>query len=264
MSIRAPAVAGMFYPADPQVLRQSVRDYLAGAAAATGSVVDGRIKALIVPHAGYQYSGPVAAAAYHLLESVAGSIRRVVLLGPAHRVYLDGMALPASDTFAIPGDNIVLDMAACNSIAPLPCVGVSDEAHAQEHCLEVQIPFLREVLGDFALVPIVVGACSPDPVADVLDALWGGDETLVVVSSDLSHFLPYDDARNVDQDTARAITECRNTLTGHEACGAHAINGLLRVAQRKNLHVDLIEMCNSGDTAGDRSRVVGYGAFALH
>lgn len=269
MGSRAPAVAGMFYPGDPQGLAASVRAYLdaspgADAPDPAGQNAHAAIpKALIVPHAGYQYSAPIAASGYRLLEPAHRSICRVVLLGPAHRVYVNGMAVPSAKAFDFPGGSIPLDLQAIEDICQLPGVLVSDEAHADEHCLEVHLPFLDAVLDDFLLVPIVVGACPAAQVADVLDALWGGEETAIIVSSDLSHYLPYSEARAVDAQTSQAIVARSSTLHGEQACGAYAINGLMAVARKRGLHVEMLDVRNSGDTAGDRSQVVGYGAYAL-
>ena len=254
----------MFYPGDPQALAASVRDYLDGTPGEHAPAGDAVPKALIVPHAGYQYSAPIAASGYRLLEPAHRSICRVVLLGPAHRVYLQGMAVPSAAAFDFPGGSIPLDLQAIDEIRQLPGVQVADDAHAEEHCLEVHLPFLDAVLDNFLLVPIVVGACPATQVADVLEALWGGDETAIVVSSDLSHYLPYDEARTTDAQTSQAIAQRSSSLHGEQACGAYAINGLMEVARRRGLDVDVLDVRNSGDTAGDRSQVVGYGAYAIH
>ena len=263
MSTRPAAVAGMFYPDDPQVLDRTVREMLANAE--TDSETDRMPppKALIVPHAGYVYSGPIAATAYRCLLPVAHRIRRVVLLGPAHRVYLKGMAFPSVDTFTVPTGSVPLNRPAMDAALALPGTGISDEAHAQEHSLEVHLPFLEAVLGAFTLVPIVVGDCSAEAVARVLDELWGGDETLIVVSSDLSHYHPYAEARQFDARTTDRILHLSTHLAGEEACGANAINGLMLAARHHDLSVRVLDVRNSGDTAGDRHQVVGYGAYAL-
>ena len=258
MKARPAAVAGMFYPADAAALERTVADLLAAAPAA-----DAGAKAIIAPHAGYQYSGPTAACAYRLLENRRDRIRRVVLLGPAHRVYLQGMALPSVDAFTTPLGDVPIDRAGVEQALALPGTQVSDEAHAFEHSLEVHLPFLQAVLDDFKLVPIVVGICPARDVEDVLEALWGGDETLVVVSSDLSHFHSYGDAREIDAKTSSRIEAREPTLHGEEACGAYAVNGLLLAAKAHGLEVHTLDVRNSGDTSGDRSRVVGYGAYAL-
>lgn len=258
MNIRPTAVAGAFYPAQADALRQLLAECFE-----TAKIFDLRPKALIVPHAGYIYSGPIAASAYALLRPLRNAIRRVVLLGPVHRVWVAGLALPGVATFETPLGQVPLDQAGIASIDGLPQVSVSVAAHAEEHSLEVHLPFLQSVLADFSLVPLAVGGASPEEVAEVLDQLWGGDETLIVISSDLSHFLPYLEARNVDAATANAILTLNNHLVGEQACGAHPINGLLLAAQRHRLTPHLLDLRNSGDTAGDRGRVVGYGAFAL-
>lgn len=258
-STRPSAVAGSFYPADPVRLRQQVVALLG--ADARG---DGRCpKALIVPHAGYVYSGPVAGRAYALLAPFAARIRRVVLLGPAHRVAVRGLAAPSAERFATPLGDVAIDAEALGRLRALPQVSVSDTAHAMEHSLEVHLPFLQAVLPDFRLLPLVVGEAAADEVAEVLDRVWGGEETLIVISSDLSHYLPYAEAQRTDHATAQSILRMDATLDPFQACGAYPINGLLRAASRRGLQASLIDLRNSGDTAGDRSRVVGYAAFAF-
>ena len=258
MQVRPAAVAGMFYPDNPTRLRFEVRACLD---AARGEPM--RPKALVVPHAGYVYSGPIAASAYALLQPLRELIRRVVLLGPAHRVWVPGLALPGVDAFETPLGRVMLDQDAIASLADLPQVGVYAAAHAHEHSLEVHLPFLQIVLDEFALIPLLVGGADAEAVAQVLERLWDDDETLIVVSSDLSHFLPYEDARRVDAETARAILGLDADLVGEQACGAYPLNGLMRVARRRGLRPHLLDLRNSGDTAGDRDQVVGYGAFAF-
>ena len=258
MNVRPPAVAGLFYPAEASVLKRDVKHYLAEAKEFTY-----RPKALIAPHAGYIYSAPIAASAYRLLDPLRGRISRVVLLGPVHRVWVKGLALPGVNAFDTPLGTIDLDLEAMARLIDLPQVETLAAAHAQEHSLEVQLPFLQQVLGDFKLVPLAVGGATPEEVAEVLERLWGGDETLIVVSSDLSHYLPYQASSNVDKATARAILDMRTDLVGEQACGAHPINGLLLAAKHHGLRPHLLDLRNSGDTAGDRDRVVGYGAFAF-
>jgi AmmeMemoRadiSam system protein B len=257
-SVRAPAVAGLFYPAFPEELAAEVRSLLADAPPAKGMVP----KALVAPHAGYIYSGPVAAAVYARLAPARARIRRVVLLGPVHRVPVRGLALPAVDAFASPLGAVALDAEAVAAIADLPQVCVSAAAHAQEHSLEVHLPFLQTMLADFRLVPLAVGDATAGEVAEVLERLWGGYETLIVVSSDLSHYLPYAEAQAVDRQTADKILQLRDDLTHHEACGGTPVNGLALAARRHGLRPALVDLRNSGDTAGDRQRVVGYGAFS--
>ncbi|MGI9344008.1 MAG: AmmeMemoRadiSam system protein B [Gammaproteobacteria bacterium] len=260
MTVRKPAVSGLFYSADKDALRRDV-DAMLDAAHATGQSVP---KAIIAPHAGFRYSGPVAASAYKLLEPARQRIRRVLLLGPAHRVYLDGMALSSAEGFATPLGTVPLDRDLLATIAALPDVCVSDKAHRDEHCIEVQLPFLQTVLAEFSLAPVVVGRCAAEPVAAVIDAAWGGPETLIVISSDLSHYHPYDEARRIDAQTCSRIVASATDLGGGEACGAHAINGLMATRGSLDLRVDAIDTRNSGDTSGTRDRVVGYGSFVLH
>jgi len=260
---RAAAVAGLFYPGDADVLARDVQALLA-------AVVDAKSpastpKALIVPHAGYIYSGPVAASAYARLRPLRSLIRRVVLLGPVHRYAVRGLALPGTQAFETPLGRVPIDREAINSILirPMRQVTTSAAAHALEHSLEVQLPFLQQVLGDFKIVPLAVGDTTPEAVADVIEALWGGPETLIVVSSDLSHYQPYQSAQHIDQLTCAAIARLQ-TLDSHEqACGATAVNGLLLAARHHHLRPQLLDLRNSGDTAGDRERVVGYAAFAF-
>lgn len=257
--MRDPAVAGTFYPSDPRALRAQVGQLLADAGAAEVAP-----KALIAPHAGYVYSGPIAASAYKILVPRAHAIRRVVLLGPSHFVPFRGMALPAAGAFRTPLGDVELDESACAAIDGRHGVVRSAEAHAREHSLEVQLPFLQVVLPQFKLVPLAVGFAPAEDVAAVIDALWGGDETLIVVSSDLSHYLSYQAAALVDDVTAKAIERLdEKPLDGDHACGCHPIRGLLRVARERGLRVVPLDRRNSGDTAGDKRRVVGYGAWAF-
>lgn len=255
---RPPAVADMFYPGEPGRLSAALKQLLQGAQLPQAHPY----KALICPHAGYIYSGAVAAEAYASLMQ-RPEITRVVLLGPSHRVPLRGMAVPGVDSFTTPLGEVPLDVEACRSLLGSEGLVISDEAHQYEHSLEVQLPFLQAVLSEFHLVPIVVGLCAPRPVANILRKLWGGRETLIVVSSDLSHYLPQSQARIRDQQTAERILAGATDLEGEEACGCYAVNGLLMAAREKQLTSTLIAMATSGDTAGDKSRVVGYGAFGF-
>ena len=261
-TVRPPAVAGAFYPGQASVLRHDVSALLGQArpGADTGSPAP---KALIVPHAGYVYSGAIAALAYARLAPARASIRRVILLGPVHRVPVRGLALPGVAAFDTPMGRIDIDQEAVATIAPMPQVVVSRAAHAQEHSLEVQLPFLQAVLDDFKLVPLAVGDATPAQVAEVLEALWGGPETLIVISSDLSHFLPYDTAQAVDQGTVQNMMQLHSSITQHQACGATPVNGLLQAARQHHLQPELLGLCNSGDTVGDKGRVVGYAALAF-
>lgn len=259
---RPAAVAGSFYPGEASALAAEVTTYLAQARPApAGSPLP---KALIAPHAGYVYSGPIAASVYARLRPLQGRISRVVLAGPAHRVFVRGAAIPSVRRFGSPLGVVTLDAQGLAALRRLPFVEVSDRAHALEHSLEVHLPFLQAVLGTFTLVPVVVGDATPAEMAELLEAVWGGDETLIVVSSDLSHYLPYEDARARDRATAAAILRLEASLVPDEACGAAPINGLLEAARRRRLVAEQVDLRNSGDTAGDRDRVVGYGAFAFH
>ncbi len=260
-SIRPAAVAGAFYPGQPSVLSKTVLALLADASPDRNDAVVP--KALIVPHAGYIYSGATAALAYARLTGARSQIRRVVLLGPVHRVPVRGLALPGVAAFETPLGKVPIDQAAVAALTDLPQVVVSAPAHAREHALEVQLPFLQSVLDDFKLVPLAVGNATPAEVAQVLEALWGGPETLIVISTDLSHFLPYGAAQTLDRDTVQHIMNFDGALTHEQACGGTPVNGLLLAAKRHGLRVQLLGLCNSGDTAGDKDRVVGYAAFAF-
>ncbi len=258
-SVRPAAVAGMFYPESDLVLAREVGRMLAAAPQDQLR----RPKAIIVPHAGYVYSGPVAASIYAPLAALRGVIRRVVLLGPTHRYAVDGLALSSSRAFSTPLGIVPVDQQAVAAIADLPQVIVSDAAHAQEHSLEVQLPFLQAVFGEFSLLPLAVGQATAQAVAEVLERVWGGDETLIVISSDLSHYLPYEAARQIDAKTAGQILDL-DPVNHQQACGATPLNGLLLAARRHGLQGQLLDLRNSGDTAGDKARVVGYAAFAFH
>ncbi|MEE8146071.1 MAG: AmmeMemoRadiSam system protein B [Longimicrobiales bacterium] len=268
--VRAPAVAGSFYPADSDELRVTVEGLLAEARSgeAEHPKADGPQtlpKALVAPHAGYAYSGPVAASAYALLEGAAASdIQRVVLLGPAHRWPFQGLALPDVEAFATPLGEVALDAVAVAVVLESPHVRVLDEAHHHEHSLEVHLPFLQMALGEFTLVPLVVGDARVGEVADVLRLIWGGPETLIIISSDLSHFLTYDEALEIDGSTAAAIEALTpDAIQSHQACGRIPLGGLLVVAAERGLRVHRQDLRNSGDTAGSHDRVVGYGAWAF-
>jgi len=260
--VRPAAVAGMFYPSAPAALAADVRAYLSRVVARPAETA-AVPKALVVPHAGYVYSGPVAASAYARLAAGRDTIRRVVLFGPTHRVPVRGLALPASRDFATPLGTVSVDRESVAAALTLPQVRESEAAHAFEHSLEVQLPFLQAVLGDFSIVPFAVGDATPREVAEVIELLWGGPETLFVVSSDLSHYHRYADACAIDRATSEAILALSATLDHEQACGATPINGLLLAARRRALRPELLDLRNSGDTAGDKSRVVGYASFAF-
>ena len=259
--VRPPAVAGLFYPDDPSELRDAVSEHLRQAPAVNGSA---RPKALIVPHAGYIYSGGIAGAAYAQVAHRGREIRRIVLIGPSHRVYLRGMAVPAAEVFQTPLGRVPIDLELKARLLAQDRAIESDTPHASEHSLEVQLPFLQLLFEDFSLLPLALGSVPPQGVAAALADVWGGEETLVLVSSDLSHYLPYDAARDADSQTIAAIVRHEPTLSGDQACGCIGINGLSLLARQRGLDIAEIARCNSGDTAGDRMRVVGYAAFALH
>jgi MEMO1 family protein len=258
-SVRPPAVAGTFYPDSGLRLSSLVDDLLQTAQAPAGPVP----KALIAPHAGYVFSGPIAASAFVQLPE-HGSVRRIVLLGPSHFVPFDGLALSPCAQFLTPLGTVPVDQEAVGQIKSLPQVRVFEAAHSREHSLEVELPFLQRRLGEFQLVPLVVGDASDAEVGEVLDRLWGGPETLFVISSDLSHYYDYDTARGLDSETAQAIEELRPEEIGAgSACGRIPIRGLLWAAGKRGLVARTLDLRNSGDTAGSRDRVVGYGAFAF-
>lgn len=261
-AVRPAAVAGMFYPGDPRALAAELDDLLGGVESPTPRL--GYPKALIVPHAGYIYSGGVAARAYDELRAARGSVRRVILLGPTHRVAVRGLAMPSVQAFATPLGQVRIDHDALASVRSLRQVVVNDVAHALEHSLEVQLPFLQEVLGDFALAPFAVGAASVPEVAEVLERLWGGSETLIVLSTDMSHYHAYEQARAIDGATIERIARFATDIDHEEACGATPLNGLLFFSRQKNLSLRLLSTCNSGDTAGGKDRVVGYSSFGLY
>ena len=260
-TIREPAVAGMFYPGDAEELHAMVQGMLQH----VPPVDEPPPKAIIAPHAGYIYSGPVAASAYARLRRVRESIERVVLLGPSHRVGFPGLATSSADTFRTPLGDIAVDTEVVARLARLPQVRTLDQAHQLEHSLEVHLPFLQESLEHFKLVPLVVGDTTADEVAEVLEQVWGGDETLIVISSDLSHYHDYATAVRMDRKTSEAIEQLKpEELHYEDACGRIPITGLLRLAKRKHLTVETIDLRNSGDTEGPRDQVVGYGAYLFH
>lgn len=260
-SVRPPAVAGSFYPRNPTELKSMIEGFLRDAPANGDGPVP---KAVIAPHAGYVYSGPIAGSAFRRLASAAGTIQRVVLIGPAHFVPIRGLALPGHPRFATPLGELAVQPEGAQASLRLPQVRVIPEAHAREHSLEVELPFLQVLFGDFDLVPLVAGEATGEEVADVLERLWGGPETVIVISSDLSHYFPYEAAQRADRATADEILALGGPLQSRQACGAVPVNGLLEVARRRGLVPELLDLRNSADTAGDPSRVVGYGAFAFH
>lgn len=264
MNSRPPAVAGGFYPGEAGKLQTTVDALLADAQKRKPAPASAS-KALIAPHAGYVYSGAVAASAYHRVLPLKGKVQRVILLGPAHRVAFKGFALPSVDAFDTPLGPVRLDRAVIDRLAEArdDC-SIRDDAHAQEHSLEVHLPFLQRALGDIALVPVVVGDAHPDQVAQLLSQLWGGPETLVVISTDLSHYHPYDEARQIDGGTVLKIGALQAGSFGpKQACGSRPVNGILKLASHLGLRITELDVRNSGDTAGPKDRVVGYASWAL-
>jgi len=258
---RHPAVAGAFYPADAEQLYRCVQDYLQAAGLSTGPLP----KAIIVPHAGYIYSGPVAATVYKALESGRDSLRRVILMGPSHRVGFRGIALCHATGYASPLGTIPVEQSAYSRLNGLNYVGFLDEAHTHEHSLEVQLPFLQAVLGSFSLIPLVAGEATAEQVSEVLERLWQDDATLLVISSDLSHYHDYATAQHMDQATSQAIENLQaESIANEAACGRVAVRGLLNLAKRKGWVAQTLDLRNSGDTAGGKDRVVGYGAYVFH
>ena len=265
--VRQPAVAGTFYHSDRLVLQTNVNDLLDTALLEANNEKQSENlfspKAIIVPHAGYIYSGPTAATAYARLRAGRDTIKRVVLLGPVHRVPVNGLALPGVSVFATPLGRVQVDLDAITAIENMPQVVESVAAHALEHSLEVQLPFLQTVLEDFTLVPLAVGDATAEQVAEVLERLWGGPETVIVISSDLSHFLPYETACAIDKETVDNILNLHGPLNHQQACGGTPVNGLMLAARQHHLHPKLLDLRNSGDTAGDKNRVVGYASIAF-
>jgi AmmeMemoRadiSam system protein B len=259
LRVRPAAVSGLFYPDDPRELEECVRTLMSGEPESGP-----RPKALIAPHAGYVYSGPTAAAAFRLVTGCTGLIRRVVLIGPSHRVPFRGLAVPSVESFATPLGRISLDSPGREALLDLGHVRSSDAPHAAEHSLEVELPFLQVTLGEFELLPIAAGDATAREVAAALDHVWGGAETLIVVSTDLSHYHAYDHARRLDAATNEAVLRFESDFGGEQACGCIGLNGLLAAAKARRMRIALEDLRNSGDTAGDRERVVGYGAWSLY
>jgi AmmeMemoRadiSam system protein B len=257
---RPAAVAGRFYPADPIELRRMVEGFLSRVELAAAAAP----KAIIAPHAGYIFSGPIAASAYARFAPARPVIKRIILIGPSHFVPFEGLAAAGAEAFATPLGLVPVDTQAVGRISALPQVVVLDEAHAREHSLEVQLPFLQVALGDFQIVPLLVNEAAEEAVAGVMDALWGGPETRFVISSDLSHYHACASAREMDAATGRAIEKLRpEDIAEDQACGRVPICGLLHAARRRGLSARTVDLRNSGDTAGPRNQVVGYGAFVF-
>jgi MEMO1 family protein len=257
-TVRAPAVAGTFYPGSASELGATVDRLLAAVEVDPSAPCP---KALIVPHAGYVYSGAIAASAFARIAPYGDRITRVVLVGPAHRVYVEGLVSPGASRLRTPLGELAVDEAA---LAALPQFAANPGVHAREHSLEVELPFLQRVTPHAKLVPLAGTRAKPGLVGAALETLWGGPETLIVISSDLSHYLPYDEARRIDEQTCARIVALDPSIAGDQACGSIGINGLLWVARKRGLRVELVDLRSSGDTAGSRDEVVGYGAFALY
>jgi len=258
--VRPAAVAGLFYPGTGRELRPMVEEFLSAAVVLEPGYLP---KAVIAPHAGFVYSGPIAGSAFRCFAADAEVIHKIILIGPAHRLPVRGLALPGQEAFETPLGTVPVDGDLVEMISSMPQVSTNAAAHAPEHCLEVELPFLQIVLGSFSVLPLLVSQVSAEDVAEVLDRVWGGPETRIVVSSDLSHYLSYESALETDRDTARQVVNLSQPITEHRACGAVAINGLLAAADERGLAARLLDLRNSGDTAGDRLRVVGYGSFAF-
>ena len=261
-NIRLPAVSGSFYPDNPEILKTMLEGYLQQVPALTADKVP---KAMIVPHAGYIYSGEIAASAYARLLPKRSTIKRVILIGPSHRVGFIGLALSHAEAFKTPLGNIPLDTEAINALAKLPFVSYREQAHKHEHSLEVQLPFLQMTLDSFQLIPIVAGDCPAEQIEQVLELFYAQDDTLIVISSDLSHFHDYATAQRLDQETSEKIERLDYQHLDYEsACGRVPISGLLALAKKQSLQLETIDLRNSADTAGDKSRVVGYGAYVIN
>lgn len=264
--IRKAAVSGVFYPARPDILRSELSQLFTHVAQKSAAGDPSFVpKAIIAPHAGYMYSGPIAATAYATLRAAANTIHRVVLLGPAHRVNVRGLAVSSAQAFETPLGLVPIDLAGVERVLEFPQVCVMDEAHQLEHCIEVQLPFLQYLLQDFKVVPLVAGHATTAEVSEVIDAVWGGSETLIVISSDLSHYHDYNTAQAMDQATSHAIETLNSAnLDSASACGFIPVTGLLAAARKHHLSARTLDLRNSGDTAGTKEKVVGYGAYAFH
>jgi len=259
-NIRQPAVAGSFYPDNPDILKAMISGYLQSVAS-----VDKAPNAMIVPHAGYIYSGEIAASAYARLQSMRRNIKRVILLGPSHKISFTGLALSHAEAFRTPLGDIPLVTTAIAALNDFPFVEYMDQAHEFEHSLEVQLPFLQMTLDSFYLIPIVAGDCPAEQIEQVLELFYGGDDTLIVISSDLSHFHDYATAQRLDKETSEKIEHLDyQHLDYDSACGRVPVSGLLALAKKKSLKIETIDLRNSGDTAGDKNRVVGYGAYVIN
>lgn len=265
MNIRNPAVAGVFYPEDPGALQSMVEDFLNNIPASNTVKPHRQPRALIAPHAGYIYSGQTAAYAYKLLGTFRDTIKRIILLGPNHRVFVKGIAAPSCHYFRTPLGEVSIDQPVIERLCKQHLLHINDTPHEQEHSLEVHLPFLQILLPpSFHLVPLLVGEASTDQVSAILDQFWENSENLIIVSTDLSHFHPYRQAQAIDWQTTALIEQFSPNVEGEQACGCNPLNGLLKLAHEKQAAIQTLDVRNSGDTAGDKQRVVGYGAFALY
>ncbi len=263
-SVRSPAVASLFYSGNPMELQQNVQELLDEASQDVDLPDDRILRALIVPHAGYVYSGSTAAKAYRLLKKYRDEFRRIILLGPAHRVWIQGLAFSGVEAFETPLGMIPLAVKQIRELLCFPEVQLRDDAHLEEHCLEVQLPFLQELLGEFDLIPAVVGEISAETFSEILETFLQDPSCLLLLSTDLSHFLSYSEAQEMDSNTARAIESFKEEkILPERACGTYPLRGLLHYARNRNWNIHRLGLCNSGDTAGSKDRVVGYGAWAL-
>lgn len=259
-TVKQPAVAGIFYPAEPEILHRQIREFIAAAGTADAPAP----KALIAPHAGYIYSGPIAGSAYASLGKEASRIHRVILLAPSHRVALRGIAYSSANYFQTPLGLVPLDRKTQDRLARLPQLHLHDAAFEEEHSIEVHLPFLQELLTDFSIIPLLVGDATAEQVAEVIEQVWQPDGNLVVISSDLSHYLDYTSATKMDRETSQAIEALQpEALSYHSACGRIPVSGLLLVAKKHDLKARTVDLRNSGDTAGSHDRVVGYGAYVF-
>ena len=260
-TVRLPAVAGQFYTSNPVELKQQINNFLQHAEMSQ----EAPPKAIIAPHAGYIYSGPVAATAYKTLESIKAKIRQVVIMSPAHRYGFRGIAWSQADYFRTPLGDIPVDKKAITKLDDLEYVMPLEKAFEGEHALEVHLPFLQVSLEEFSILPFIVGMASPQQVAEVLNRLWGDEQTLIVISSDLSHFHEYHQAQQQDKRTSNNIEALNyEAIAGEDACGTYPLSGLLLTARQKQLHASVLDLRNSGDTAGDKNSVVGYGAYIVN
>ncbi|MGI2261176.1 AmmeMemoRadiSam system protein B [Shewanella sp. GXUN23E] len=257
IKVRPTAVAGRFYHSDAATLRAELDGWLEPLPA------DPSIRAIVVPHAGYQFSGKVAAQAYRYIRALGERVRRVILVGPAHTMAFDGLALPSADLFVTPLGNVEIDKSLVAKLRDEPKVTVYDLPHAKEHCLEVQLPFLQQALGQFSLLPLLYSRVTPWYLEEMMAKVWDPADTLLVISSDLSHYHEYDEACGLDARSMAMIEEGVPRLTPQQACGATGINALLHLAQHRGWQFERLDYQNSGDTGGNKQRVVGYVSYVV-